>query len=215
MPNWFSFSFWCFSSPSCILSGWRDWTVDSRWSTTDDTETIGIMRHMKMQSHPIDSMQHSAFQSQNGLVIIITKHVLHLPQFLCFPRPGCEYRVAPLNELLLPPAVTVSIISILITVHGKNSPNLRNKGFARPSVPANPGPRPHPLAAVFLLFSAKVWQSLMLHSYTAPRCGGTHRGERQRNLGVRSFIFCITAWQPLPLSFAKQPSPLSAKCETI
>ena len=73
-------------------------------------------------------------------------------------------RVAPLNELLLPPAVTVSIISILITVHGKNSPNLRNKGFARPSVHRRPrGPQPHPLA-VFLLFSAKVWQSLMLHS---------------------------------------------------
>lgn len=86
-----------------------------------------------------------------------------------FPEAGVWGWVAPLNELLLvcwvlPPAVTVNIISILITVHGKNSPNLRNKGFARPSVARRPpAPRPHPLA-VFLLFSAKVWQSLMLRS---------------------------------------------------
>ena len=63
-------------------------------------------------------------------------------------------RVAPLNELLLPPAVTVSIISILITVHGKNSPNLRNKGFARPSVPAGPRP-PAPPPRCFSVVQCK------------------------------------------------------------
>ena len=115
-------------------------------------------------------------------------------------------RVAPLNELLLPPAVTVNIISILITVHGKNSPNLRNKGFARPSVARRP-PAPPPRC-----FSVVQCKGLTIINATQLR---THRGERQRNLGVRSFIFCITAWQPLPLSFAKQSSPLSAKCETI
>ena len=75
------------------------------------------------------------------------------PSF-CVSRGRGVSRGAPLNELLLPPAVTVSIISILITVHGKNSPNLRNKGFARPSVPAGPRP-PAPPPRCFSVVQCK------------------------------------------------------------
>ena len=53
-----------------------------------------------------------------------------------------------------PPAVTVNIISILITVHGKNSPNLRNKGFARPSVARRP-PAPAPPPRCFSVVQCK------------------------------------------------------------
>ena len=48
----------------------------------------------------------------------------------------------------------MNIISILITVHGKNSPNLRNKGFARPSVARRP-PAPAPPPRCFSVVQCK------------------------------------------------------------
>ena len=71
------------------------------------------------------------------------------------------------GSVLVAPSLLTNTISILITEPGKNSPNLRNKRLARPSVTA-PG---RPLEAAppprqFFVVQCNVWQSLMLHTYS-------------------------------------------------
>ena len=123
-------------------------------------------------------------------------------------------RVAPLNELLLPPAVTVSIISILITVHGKNSPNLRNKGFARPSVPAGPRPPAPPPRCCFSVVQCKgltIINATQLHSSALWRDSQGGKTKKPRCAILHILYHCLAADTTL-ICFAKQPS---AKCETI
>ena len=89
-----------------------------------------------------------------------------------------EAKYVPLHQQPLPD----NTISILITEPGKNSPNLRNKRLARPSVTA---PRSCPTPSTVFVVQCNVWQSLMLHTYSG------WGQERQRVTRLTSFMFCF------------------------
>ena len=117
------------------------------------------------------------------------------PSF-CVSRGRGVSRGAPLNELLLPPAVTVSIISILITVHGKNSPNLRNKGFARPSVlrrPPAPAPPPRCCFSVVQCKGLTIINATQLHSSALWRDSQGGKTKKPRCAILHILYHCLAA----------------------
>ena len=82
-------------------------------------------------------------------------------------------------------SISLLTISILITEPGKNSPNLRNKRLARPSVTAPRSLEAAPPPRQFFVVQCNVWQSLMLHTYSG------WGQERQRVTRLTSFMFCF------------------------